>query len=104
MLIICCPICGAAGDEEEFHYGGEGHIARPATSDPHNISDAAQRDYLYYRDNPRGLLRERWQHQRGCGKYFHAVRDTASQEILRVYRITDTPPDLETLAQETPHP
>ena len=97
MLIICCPVCGVAGDEEEFHYGGEGHIRRPASHDPERVSDEEQRDYLYMRENPRGLLRERWQHRRGCGKWFHAVRDTLSQEILLVYPITDPPPDLDGL-------
>lgn len=99
MLIICCPVCGVAGDEEEFHYGGEGHIRRPASHDT-SVSDEAQRDYLYIRENPRGLLRERWLHQRGCGKWFHAVRDTVNQEILLVYPITDPPADLEKLEAE----
>ena len=106
MLIICCPVCGVAGDEEEFHYGGEGHIRRPASHDPGHVSDEAQRDYLYMRDNPRGLLRERWHHRRGCGKWFHAVRDTLTQEILLVYGIAEPPPDLANLrpprAAETP--
>ncbi|MFO1061925.1 MAG: sarcosine oxidase subunit delta [Dongiaceae bacterium] len=29
MLLITCPYCGPR-DEEEFSYGGEAHIARPA--------------------------------------------------------------------------
>ena len=99
MLIIRCPVCGVAGDEEEFHYGGEGHIRRPASHDT-SVSDETQRDYLYIRENPRGLLRERWLHQYGCGKWFHAVRDTVNQEILLVYPITDPPADLEKIERD----
>ena len=36
MHIIRCPYCGER-DEHEFHYGGEGHIARPL--DPDTLSD-----------------------------------------------------------------
>lgn len=95
MLMICCPICGVVGDEEEFRYGGEGHIRRPASHNPQYVSDEEQRDYLYIRENPRGLLRERWHHRFGCGKWFHAVRDTLNQEILMVYHITDPPADFD---------
>lgn len=97
MLMISCPVCGVSGDEEEFHYGGEGHIRRPASHDSQHVSDEEQRDYLYVRENPCGLLRERWYHRRGCGKWFHAVRDTLTQEILLVYPIIDSPANLDKL-------
>ena len=27
MLLITCPVCGAEGDETDFHAGGEAHIS-----------------------------------------------------------------------------
>lgn len=92
MLQITCPVCGVVGDETEFHYGGEGHIRRPASHTPENVSAEAQRDYLYIRKNPRGLHHERWQCARGCGKWFHASRDTLTMEFKSFYGITEQPP------------
>jgi len=94
MLLITCPICGSEGDETEFHAGGEAHIVRPASADPENISDEAQRDYLYIRKNPRGLHYERWMCARGCGKWFHAARDTVTLEFKAYYGIREPAPDL----------
>ena len=93
MLVITCPVCGVEGEETDFHPGGEAHIARPATTNPENISDEAQRDYLYLRKNPKGVHFERWRCERGCGKWFHAARDTLSLEFLGYYPITETPPE-----------
>ncbi|NNF80411.1 MAG: sarcosine oxidase subunit delta, partial [Rhizobiales bacterium] len=53
MLVITCPVCGVEGEETDFHCGGEGHIARPATENPEGISDDAQRDYMFMRKNPK---------------------------------------------------
>ncbi len=78
MLIVKCPVCGVEGDETDFHCGGQAHIRRPASHDPHSITDDEQRDYLFMRFNPKGLHFERWRCDRGCGKWFHAARDTVS--------------------------
>jgi len=58
------------------------------------VSDDAQRDYLYVRKNPRGLHAERWLCERGCGKWFHALRDTVTMVISKTYLITDKMPSL----------
>lgn len=92
MLVITCPVCGVEGEEADFHCGGEGHIARPATENPNDITDDAQRDYMFMRKNPKGVHFERWRCDRGCGKWFHACRDTVSMEILGYYGITQKPP------------
>ncbi len=92
MLTIHCPVCGVEGDETDFHCGGQAHIARPATTDPHDITDEQQRDYLFMRFNPRGLHFERWRCDRGCGKWFHAARDTNSLNFKAYYGITELPP------------
>ena len=56
MLLIPCPWCGPR-DEVEFRYGGEAHIARPP--DPDAVDDAAWAEYLFMRQNPKGILAER---------------------------------------------
>jgi sarcosine oxidase subunit delta len=93
MLLITCPVCGVEGDETDFHYGHQAHIARPATADPEGITDEAQRDYLFLRLNPKGLHFERWRCDRGCGKWFHAARDTMTMEFKAYYGITELPPE-----------
>ena len=93
MLIVSCPVCGVSGDETDFHAGGQAHVARPASSRPDNVSDTEQRDYLFMRHNPKGLHFERWRCDRGCGKWFHAARDTVTLEFKVFYPITELPPE-----------
>ena len=92
MLTITCPVCGASGDETDFHAGGEAHLRRPASHDPGNVTDAEQRDYLFLRKNPKGLHFERWRCDRGCGKWFHAARDTVTMDFKASYTVTGLPP------------
>ena len=82
MLLISCPYCGPR-PENEFRYGGEAHIARPA--DPAKVDDAAWAGFLFYRTNPKGVHAERWLHVHGCGRWFNALRDTVSDRILATY-------------------
>lgn len=89
MLHIYCPHCGEYREEEEFRPKGQAHIARPA--DPAAASDEAWGDYLFFRDNPRGIHHEMWLHTAGCRKYFNVTRDTVSYEILESYRIGEKP-------------
>jgi len=89
MLLIECPYCGPR-DEIEFRYGGQAGIATPA--DPDVLDDAAWADYLFMRDNPKGPFAERWCHTAGCRRWFNAVRDTLTNEVLAVYRTGDTRP------------
>ncbi len=90
MLLIPCPWCGPR-DEHEFAYGGEAHIARPL--DPDALSDEAWADYLFMRTNPKGRHRERWVHSHGCRRWFNLARDTASHEILAVYKMGAAAPE-----------
>jgi len=82
MLLIPCPHCGERA-EVEFSYGGEAHIARPA--DPAALDDAAWGEYLFLRDNPKGVMAERWVHAHGCRRWFNLLRDTLTYEILGSY-------------------
>jgi sarcosine oxidase, subunit delta len=92
MLVVTCPVCGISGDETDFHAGGQAHVARPATTNPEGISDEAQRDYVFIRHNPKGLHFERWRCDRGCGKWFHAARDTVTLDFKGFYLVSELPP------------
>ncbi len=89
MLRIPCPYCGTR-DESEFRFGGESHVERPGLE----VSDAEWADYLFNRNNPKGLHYERWCHTYGCGQWFNVVRDTLTHEIYAVYRMGEVKPDL----------
>ncbi|MEW2045060.1 sarcosine oxidase subunit delta family protein [Streptomyces sp. NPDC005476] len=89
MLLIPCPWCGPR-DEAEFHYGGQAHVPYP--EDPSAVSDEDWARYLFFRDNPKGPFAERWSHAAGCRRWFNAVRDTSTNEILTVYRTGETRP------------
>ena len=84
MLLILCPYCGER-PELEFSYGGQAHVARPV--EPGLLSDDEWATYLVVRDNVKGLHAERWRHAHGCSRFFNAVRDTTTDEILATYEI-----------------
>jgi heterotetrameric sarcosine oxidase delta subunit len=90
MLLIPCPWCGDR-DETEFHYGGQAHIAYPSA--PQSLSDAEWAAYLFARDNPKGPFAERWCHSSGCRRWFNAVRNTVTNEVLAVYKVGEPKPD-----------
>jgi heterotetrameric sarcosine oxidase delta subunit len=92
MLTITCPWCGPR-DEPEFLNGGEAHLDRPDASGP--VGDQAWADYLFFHDNPRGPLRERWVHAYGCRRWFNAVRDTATHRLIATYRLDEPAPETE---------
>src|SRR5262249_17345349 len=79
-----------AREETEFTCGGEAHIARPL--EPEKLSDAAWGDYVFMRKNPKGVHYERWNHARGCRRWFNVARHTLTHQILAVYRMGDPPP------------
>jgi sarcosine oxidase, subunit delta len=83
MLLIACPWCGPR-PEIEFSYGGEAHLQRP--HDPDAVSDEEWAAFVHTRTNPKGAHRERWRHAHGCGRFFNAARDTASDVILATYQ------------------
>ncbi|MGW1028018.1 sarcosine oxidase subunit alpha family protein [Streptomyces sp. NPDC002577] len=89
MLLIPCPWCGPR-DEAEFHYGGQAHVPYP--EDPAALTDEEWARYLFFRDNPKGPFAERWSHAAGCRRWFNAVRDTSTNEILTVYRAGEPRP------------
>ncbi len=91
MLLITCPYCGTR-PEIEFVYGGQAHLVRPA--DPAALDAQAWADFLYSRDNERGVHAERWRHTHGCGRFFNALRDTSTDHFLATYRVDEPAPAL----------
>ena len=91
MLLLTCPVCGLEADESAFEPGGQAHLIRPAS----RSADASTGDastYLYMRENPRGTSFELWLCRHGCGKWFHAARDTETQEFRAFYKIGEPKP------------
>ena len=91
MLLIPCPYCGER-PELEFRHGGQAHLAR--ATDAAALTDEQWSDFLYMRDNPKGLHAERWRHAHGCGRFFNCLRDTVSDRIFATYKVGETKPDL----------
>jgi len=88
MLILHCPYCDTDCDETELAPGGEAHAKRFGPGS----SDDDFHDYLFSKENPRGVHLERWRHANGCGKWFHAARDTVTLEVFGTYSAQVTAP------------
>lgn len=84
MMRITCPWCGER-DQTEFQFGGETHITRPGPAE--EVSDAEWANYMFYRENPKGIHYERWVHSFGCRQWFNMARDTVTHEIVEVYKM-----------------
>lgn len=91
MLILTCPNCGIAADETELAPGGEAHLRRVGPES----GDEDFENYLFLRENPRGVHFERWRHAHGCGKWFHAARCTATLQVFGTYPAQTTEPPQE---------
>ena len=88
MLLIYCPHCQEEREEEEFNYAGEADIRRPDTLN--EISDEVFGQYLYFKDNTRGLYKEMWVHTMACRKYFNVFRNTQTYQILGSEKLNET--------------
>ena len=79
---------------------GEAHIARPQWRD--DMSDAEWADFVFMRTNTKGVFAERWIHSAGCRKYFNVLRNTATDEVLAVYKVGEEPPEVTAKCPATP--
>jgi methylglutamate dehydrogenase subunit B len=77
--LIDCPHCGRR-PKEEFTIKGA-VLARPES----DAARAAWIDYVYVRQNPRGVYREYWHHTSGCRRWLIVERDTASHEVYATH-------------------
>ncbi|MEL6582698.1 MAG: sarcosine oxidase subunit delta [Pseudomonadota bacterium] len=94
MLMLTCPYCGVTAEETEFHPGGEAHLKRFGPGS----DDQAFADYLFTRQNPKGVHFERWRHIYGCGKWFHVARCTVTLEVFGSYPAQSLIPPPEIIA------
>lgn len=92
MLILNCPYCGMDVDETDLQPGGQAHLKREGPGS----SDEDFEDYLFLRENPKGVHFERWRHAYGCGKWFLAARCTRTLEVFGTYpsQTTEPPKDI----------
>jgi sarcosine oxidase subunit delta len=72
---LTCPYCGPR-DSREFTYKGDATRLRPDDDDK-------MFDYVYLRDNPKGLHRDYWLHQ-PCRNWLVVERNTATHEVTSV--------------------
>lgn len=96
MLLIYCPYCEEERSELEFRGAGDAHIVRPTNMA--EISDEAFEEFFFLRDNPKGIIHERWRHMHGCGRFFNAVRHTVTDKFVMTYKAGEPKPVLEDAA------
>ncbi|RCS23893.1 sarcosine oxidase subunit delta family protein [Phyllobacterium salinisoli] len=101
MLLIYCPYCEEERPEIEFRHAGQAHLVRsPDIADQGELEFEA---YLYLRQNPKGIIAERWRHIHGCGRFFNAIRDTVSDRIYATYKAGELMPDLDAVLANAPN-
>jgi len=89
---INCPHIGPR-PREEFTIKGA-VLERPA---PDSSFDAWM-DYVYWRENKRGLVAEFWHHTFGTRRWFVVLRDTQTHEVEAVHDAADYMRGLKTQA------
>ncbi len=81
MIEIKCPWCGPRS-YTEFTYMGDATLQRPV--DGHDASDQDWYEFVYIRQNPKGLHDELWQHTNGCRAIIKVTRNVVTHEVLDV--------------------
>ena len=84
MLLIRCPYCEEDRPELEFRHAGEAHVARP--TDMAGISPEDFEAFFFIRENPKGIVFERWRHIHGCARFFNAARHAVSDKFIVTYK------------------
>lgn len=73
--LIDCPHCGKRPREEFTTLGSA--VTRPAA----DASFETWADYVYLRENPRGMHDEFWHHADGCRRWLVVTRHTFTHEF-----------------------
>jgi methylglutamate dehydrogenase subunit B len=77
-MLIPCPHCGVR-PVEEFTFNGDASLRRPTGDDAD-----AWHDYIYLRDNPKGVFDEYAHHSSGCRAWLVVKRNTETHEVISV--------------------
>jgi methylglutamate dehydrogenase subunit B len=77
-MLIPCPHCGVR-PIEEFTFLGDARPKRPTSNDPSSMEQWF--DYVYLRDNPRGIYDEYVHHSGGCRQWMVVTRDTETHDV-----------------------
>ncbi len=85
-MLITCPHCGSR-PVEEFTFNGDASLPRPASNDPATMDQWF--DYVYLRDNPKGLFDEFAHHSGGCRAWLVVTRNTGTHDIKTVVTARD---------------
>lgn len=76
---LICPNCGKRS-VNEFVYQGEWRDRPAATA---NLSTWS--DYVYLRDNHKGVQAEWWYHRSGCQSWFVVERDSTNNTTQQIH-------------------
>ncbi|MGB0965347.1 MAG: sarcosine oxidase subunit delta [Litorivicinus sp.] len=79
-MLIPHPLLGLR-DASEFVYKGDARLLDRPDGFAED-ADEALLDYLYSRENPRGLHQELWFHEQGDRSWLVVTRDTLTHEIV----------------------
>ncbi len=85
-MLITCPHCGTR-PVEEFTFLGDAKPQRPTSNDPSTMEQWF--DYVYLRDNPRGVIDEYAHHSGGCRTWLVVTRNTETHEITGTVLASD---------------
>ena len=85
-MLITCPHCGVR-PVEEFTFLGDAKPLRPASNDPSSMEQ--WHDYVYLRDNPKGVIDEYAHHSGGCRTWLVLTRNTQTHDIASVVLASD---------------
>ena len=77
-MLIPCPHCGTR-PIEEFTFLGDASVARPVSLEPSAMDQWL--DYVYLRDNPRGIFAEYAHHSGGCRAWLVVTRNTDTHQV-----------------------
>ena len=77
---INCPLCGQRPNGE-FTIKGDAANVRP---DLETATEKDWHDYVYLRDNPKGVLKEFWHHSHGCRSWLVIERNNVTHEVFSV--------------------
>ncbi len=94
--MLNCPNCGQR-NVYDFRFGGE-VLTRPAPDATNDELTA----YLYSRENADGPQREWWNHRLGCRKWFIAVRNTHTNDVIETFWSPEGSPEGSTDADMAP--